>query len=230
MYLDMDRTALIIIDMQQYQAGEGGNLPRSLAVFAGPEAEAGAVWKGQELIPIIQELLFAFRSAGGKVIYTAFGSLAQDGSDLVPYARYWNERTCAEIGVPSVVSVYDPGYMIVPELGPCPDEPIINKTAQGAFNSSNVDYVLKQMGVDTLVVTGMYTNHCVMATCIGAADSGYRVYVPEDAVGTWNEDLHQMALQLLVSWVTITSSSEVLVCLQRSQQRRVSGDQIVLHE
>ena len=49
---------------------------------------------------------------------------------------------------------------------------------------------------------------------IGDADSGYRVYVPEDAVGTWDADLHQMALRLLDSWVTITSSGKVLTALQ----------------
>ncbi len=76
------------------------------------------------------------------------------------------------------------------------------------------------MGVDTLVTTGMYTNHCVLATCIGAADLGYRVYVPEDAVGTWDEGLHRMAFQLLASWVTITSSSEVLAELQAAGSQK----------
>jgi len=224
MRLDVDRTALVIIDMQQYQASEGGNVPRALAVLAKPEAEIGAVQKGKELIPIIGRLLSAFRSAGGKVVYTAFGSLSQDGSDLVPYARSWNKRTLTEIGIPNIVSVHDPGYAVVPELMPRSDEPVINKTAQGAFNSSNINHVLKQMGVDTLIVTGMYTNHCVMATCIGAADSGYQVYVLEDSVGTWDEGLHLAALQLLASWVKITSSSEVLATLrtiESSKQKKM---------
>lgn len=39
----------------------------------------------------------------------------------------------------------------------------------------------------------MYTNHCVLSTCIGAADEGYRVIVPEDAVGSWSADLHNKA-------------------------------------
>ena len=147
-------------------------------------------------------------------MYTAFGSLTQDGSDLVPNVRYWNIRTRAEIGIPTIVSVSDPGYAIIADLAPQTDELVINKTAQGAFNSSDVHHVLKQMSVDTLVVTGMYTHHCVMATCIGAADSGYRVYVPEDAVGTWDAGLHQIALQLLTSWVTIISSSDVFAALQ----------------
>lgn len=213
MRLDVNKTALLIVDMQQYQARERGNLPRSLALFNGPDAEIAAVQKGKELVSIIQRLITAFRSAGGKVVYTAFGSRADGGSDLVPYVRYWNRKTVAEIGIPTIVSVSDPGYAIIPALSPQAGEPVINKVAQGAFNSSNIDQSLKQVEVDTLVVVGMYTNHCVLATCIGAADSGYRVYVPEDAVGTWNDGLHNMALRLLASWATITSSDEVIAGL-----------------
>ena len=73
MHVDTNRTALLIVDMQQYQAGEGGNLPRALALFNGPEAETRAVKKARELISVIRKLLLAFRSMRGKVVYTTFG-------------------------------------------------------------------------------------------------------------------------------------------------------------
>jgi nicotinamidase-related amidase len=91
----------------------------------------------------------------------------------------------------------------------------VNKTAQGAFGASSIDHVLKQMGVQTLVVAGMYTNHCVIATCIGAADAGYRVIVPADAVGTWDERLHEQALEVMRSWVIPSSSREVIAALRK---------------
>jgi nicotinamidase-related amidase len=210
MRLDKDRTALLIIDMQTYQAAKRGNLPRFFGLVSGPEAEAGAVRKGKEIIPVIKKLLSAFRANGMKVIYTAFGSLAEDGADLVPYVRRWNERCRAGLGFPAIVSIHDQGYGIIRQLAPRPGEPVINKTAQGAFNSSAIDHVLKQMGIDNLVVVGMYTNHCVMATCIGAADAGYRVIVPEDAVGTWHPDLHEKALQSMRSWIIRTDSAAIL--------------------
>jgi len=62
----------------------------------------------------------------------------------------------------------------------------------------------------------MYTNHCVMATCIGAADAGYRVIVPEDAVGSWSLDLHKQSLSLMRSWVILTSSSRIIEELETS--------------
>lgn len=214
MNLDKDRTALLIIDMQTYQAAKGGNLPRFFGLVSGPEAEAGAVRKGKELVPVIRKLLSAFRTGGMKVIYTTLGSLAEDGADLIPYVRRWNEYCRARLGFPAIVSIHDPGYGIIRPLAPRPGEPVVNKTAQGAFNSSAIDHVLRQMGVDNLVVAGMYTNHCVMATCIGAADAGYRVIVPEDAVGTWHPDLHEKALQLMRTWIIRTDSAAILDVIQ----------------
>lgn len=210
MTLDKNRTALLIIDMQTYQAARGGNLTRFFGLVSGPEAEAGAIRKGKELVPVIKRLLTAFRKSGMKVLYTAFGSAAEDGADLVPYVRRWNERCLAGLGFPAIVSVRHPGYAIIGKLAPHPDEPVINKTAQGAFGSSAIDHVLKQMGVDNLVIAGMYTNHCVMATCMGAADAGYRVIVPEDAVGTWHPELHEKALQAMRSWIIRTDSAAIL--------------------
>ncbi len=203
-------TALLVVDMQIYQAGERGNLPRYFGVIHGPEAEAGAVRKGKEAAAVIGRLLAAFRSAGALVVFTAFGSLAEDGRDLVPYVRLWNRKCRERLGIPAIVPVGDPGYAVMPELAPEPNEPVVNKTAQGAFHASALDHILRQNGIDTLVVAGMYTNHCVMATCIGAADAGYRVIVPEDAVGSWRPDLHEQALDMMRSWIILSSSSRIV--------------------
>jgi nicotinamidase-related amidase len=203
--------------MQLYQAGEGGNLPRYFGVLNGPDAEAGAVQRAKEIVPVIGRLLSVFRSAGGSVLFSAFGSLTEDGADLVPYVRLWNRKSREMLGIPAIVSVKDPGYAILPDISPMANEPVVNKTAQGAFNSSAIDHVLKQRVINTIVVAGMYTNHCVMATCIGAADAGYRVIVPEDAVGSWNFDLHNQSLSLMRSWVILTSSSRIIEELATSQ-------------
>jgi nicotinamidase-related amidase len=49
-----------------------------------------------------------------------------------------------------------------------------------------------------------------MATCIGAADTGYRVIVPEDAVGSWSLDLHEQSLGIMRSWIIRTSSDRII--------------------
>jgi len=210
MKLDASKTALLIVDMQKYQAGEGGNIPRFFREIYGPDAEDGAVKKGKEIVRVIRRLLAVFRKAGAPVVYLAFGSLTDDGSDLVPYARLWNELSRKKTGLPAIVPLTDPGYAIMGEIAPRPGEPLVNKTAQGAFGASSLDHVLKQMGVETIVVTGMYTNHCVLSTCIGGADAGYRVVVPADAVGTWDQKLHERALEVMRSWVIPTTSTEII--------------------
>jgi len=215
MKLDASKTALLIVDMQKYQAGEGGNLPKFFRAIYGRAAGDGAVKKGKEIVKIIRRLLAVFRKAGASVVYLAFGSLTDDGSDLVPYVRLWNEVSRKKTGLPAIVPASDPGYAIMEEIAPRPGEPLINKTAQGAFGASSIDHVLKQMGVETLVVVGMYTNHCVISTCIGAADAGYRVIVPADAVGTWNERLHEQALEVMRSWVIPSSTREVIGALKK---------------
>jgi nicotinamidase-related amidase len=215
MKLEASKTALLIVDMQKYQAGEGGNLPRFFREIYGPAAEDRAVKKGKEIVRVIGGLLPVFREAGAAVVYLAFGSLTDDGSDLVPYVRLWNEVSRRKTGLPAIVPAKDPGYAIMEEIAPRPGEPLINKTAQGAFGASSIDHVLRQMGVQTLVVAGMYTNHCVISTCIGAADAGYRVIVPVDAVGTWDGRLHEQALEVMRSWVILSSSSEVIAELKK---------------
>ncbi|MGC9975619.1 MAG: isochorismatase family cysteine hydrolase [Syntrophales bacterium] len=203
-------TARLIIDMQVYQAGEGGNLPRYFGLVNGPDAEQGAVRRGKEVVLVIGNLLSAFRRAGACVAFTAFGSFTEDGSALVPYVRLWNRKCREKLGFPAIVSVRDPGYAIMPSLSPLPSEPVISKAAQGAFNSSMIDHVLRQKGIDTIVVTGMYTNHCVISTCIGAADVGYRVIVPEGAVGSWSANLHEQALDVMSSWIIRTTSDRIV--------------------
>lgn len=210
MKLEPSKTSLLIVDMQKYQAGKGGNIPRFFREIYGPAAEDGAVKKGKEIVKVIRRLLDVFRKAGAPVVYLVFGSLTDDGSDLVPYARLWNDLSRQKTGLPAIVPVTDPGYTIMEEIAPRPGEPLVNKTAQGAFGASSLDHVLKQMGVETLVVTGMYTNHCVLSTCIGGADAGYRVVVPADAVGTWDQELHERALEVMRSWIIRTTSKEIV--------------------
>jgi nicotinamidase-related amidase len=81
-----------------------------------------------------------------------------------------NERCLAGLLFPAIVSARDPGYGIIRKLLPHTDEPVISKTARGAFGGSSINHILKRMRIDNLLVAGMYTNHCVMATCMSAAE------------------------------------------------------------
>lgn len=70
------------------------------------------------------------------------------------------------------------------------DEIIINKTASGVFSSTNLHYVLKNLGIESLFCVGVYTNECVETTVRDACDLGYLVTVVEDCCATVTPELH----------------------------------------
>jgi nicotinamidase-related amidase len=84
-------------------------------------------------------------------------------------------------------------FALDPRLQRRPTEKIIRKCYASAFKGTNFHEMLTALGVDTLIVTGISTSHCVYATCRDATD-GFRVIVPREAVGERCELMHQVFL------------------------------------
>ena len=78
-------------------------------------------------------------------------------------------------------------------LGRRESERLIAKRYASAFKGTNLNENLTALGVDTLIVTGVSTSHCIYATCRDATDS-YRVIVPREAVGERCEIMHEVNL------------------------------------
>lgn len=74
-----------------------------------------------------------------------------------------------------------------------PTEKVIRKRYASAFKGTNLHEMLASLGIDTLIVTGVSTSHCVYATCRDATDS-FRVIVPKEAVGERCEIFHEVNL------------------------------------
>ncbi|TIM59217.1 MAG: cysteine hydrolase, partial [Mesorhizobium sp.] len=68
-----------------------------------------------------------------------------------------------------------PAGLPVPSLAPVGDEIMLPKTSSGVFNSTNIDYVMKNLGVRYLIVAGIMTDQCVDMAVRDAADRGYLV-------------------------------------------------------
>ncbi len=77
------------------------------------------------------------------------------------------------------------------------DEIVINKTASGVFSSTNIHYVLKNSGVESLFVVGVYTNECVETTVRDACDLGYLVTIVEGCCATVTPELPAASLATL---------------------------------
>ena len=72
---------------------------------------------------------------------------------------------------------------ILPELAPAGDELVFSKTAGSVFCATNIEYVLRNLGITTLVVTGVVTTGCVHTAVTDAADRGFHVILVEDGCG-----------------------------------------------
>lgn len=98
-----------------------------------------------------------------------------------------------KVGDRNLKSIDKKEFELDPRLGHRPSEKLLRKRYASAFKATNFHENLSALGVDTLIVTGVSTSHCVYATCRDATDS-FRVIVPREAVGDRCEIMHEVNL------------------------------------
>ncbi|WP_156448318.1 cysteine hydrolase family protein [Mycobacterium sp. NAZ190054] len=179
--LDPGRAALVVIDMQRLDAHRDGEFGRRADVHG---VRGHVEWFFDRLehltVPAIAALLAAAREAGMPVVHTRIASLTGDGRDLGWRYRYWD----------MTAGVDEPDSEFLPEVAPVPGDIVINKTTTSAFIGSHIDRILRNLGVEQLVVCGVMTSGCVESTVRDAADSGYHVLVAEEACAALTETAH----------------------------------------
>jgi nicotinamidase-related amidase len=192
--LDWSRAALVVIDMQNYgcnpEAGLGPMLAErhpEIAAYYLPRITGTAV-------PATRRLLDAFRAAGRPVVFTRHGPLLADGSDMIARRRHRDADALARTDVPALWHRGTFEHEIVAALAPLSGELVIDKNTSSAFNSTGIEWLLRNLGVQALVVAGMATDMCVETTARDAADRGFDVIVVEDATATFFERHHRAAL------------------------------------
>ncbi len=93
---------------------------------------------------------------------------------------------------------------------------VIDKNTSSAFNSTGIEWMLRNMGIETLVVAGMATDMCVETTSRDAADRGFSVIIAEDASATFFPDHHRAALSGFARvFGQVWTSGDVVAALQR---------------
>lgn len=182
-------TALLCIDMQYLDAAEGHGLFKDgdNGIIS---RESRAYYFGQlrdKVLPNVHQLQNCFRYHGLEVIHVRIQALTRDGRD-----RSKGHKRLELHAAPGSAEA-----CFLEEVAPVGDEIIINKTASGVFSSTNLHYVLKNLGIDSLFVTGVYTNECVETTVRDACDLGYVVTVVEDGCTTVTPELHEASLTTL---------------------------------
>jgi nicotinamidase-related amidase len=180
------QTALVIIDMQYHGASRAHGLIGKRLAGGQPEAVAYVLDRVERVtVPAIQRLQRAFREAGMEVVHVKTQSLTQDGRDRGAAAK--RHGTHVRPGTRTAD--------ILDEIAPVGDEIVISKTCSGVFNCTNIDYVLRNVGVTTLVLGGMVTGSCVDMAARDAADRGYVVIVAEEATASWSAQMQAQAIE-----------------------------------
>ena len=197
-------TALVVVDMQVQDAAPGGRLFRALH-------ESGFDTTAQEyearlgrIVPNIASLERTFRSVGAEVIHLRIRALTRDGRD-----RGAEHRKLGHEVLPGSV---DSGFLC--EIGPTGDELVFDKTTGSPFTSTNIEYVLRNLGMRTLVVAGVVTTGCVLSTTIDAAERGFDVVVVEDACGALVTEMHWAAIRIMRDvFASVRSTQSVIASL-----------------
>jgi nicotinamidase-related amidase len=202
-------TALVIIDMQRDFLEPGG--------FG--ELLGNDVSLLQPVVAPIQALLARARAAGMLVIHTREGH-RPDLSDCPPSKRR-RGLLATGIGDPGpngrILVRGEAGHGIVDALAPAPGEVVLDKPGKGAFHATDLELLLRNAGVTSLLVTGVTTEVCVHTTVREANDRGFECLVVEDGVGSYFPDFHATALRMISAQGGIfgwtASSAELLEAL-----------------
>jgi ureidoacrylate peracid hydrolase len=177
-------TALLFVDVQNYSMQGGGEytpLPREEI-----ERRYGYFFREmrERAVPNMQRLQQGCRKAGVEIMYTVIEALTQDGRDLS--LDYKISRLFCPKGSRDA--------QVIDEIAPVGDEIVIPKTSSSVFISTNIHYVLGNLGVRHLIVAGVLTDQCVDSTVRDACDLGYLVTLVTDACATQSEERHRSSI------------------------------------
>ena len=185
--LERSKMALLIIDMQYLDAHPDfgiGRRAKENKTFHKFVYYFDAV---REIIPRIQAMQKVSRERGIEVIFVRIASYVKDCRDVSLAHKRLN--LLAPAGSKEA--------QVLEELAPLENEIVLNKGCSGVFNGTAIDQILRNMGIETLIVCGVVTDGCVETAVRDASDRGYNVILLSDACATSSPEDHAHALRIL---------------------------------
>jgi biuret amidohydrolase len=208
--LDLDATALLVIDMQKDFLSPGG-----FGDFLGND-----VTLLQRTVEPIQRVLASARARSMLVIHTREGHLP-DLSDCPP-AKLDRWEPGTRIGDPGpmgrILIRGEEGHGIIEELAPVAGEVVLDKPGKNSFYATNLQEILDGHGTRNLLVTGVTTDVCCFTTVTAANDRGFNAIMLGDCVASYSPERHEAALAIIQAqggifgWVS--DSNRVLKALR----------------
>lgn len=193
------QTTLLLIDMQRIYSE-----PMMDPTHPLPAASYFMRRLQETVIPNQVRILNAIRAAGENVLHTIIESLTEDGRDRSL------DHKLSNMHVPKGA----PEGAIIAPLTPAKNEIVLPKTSSGVFNSTNIDYVLRNLNTRFLIIAGIVTDQCVDMAVRDAADRGYLVTLVADACATHTPERHENALRAYGGYCWITDTETVIARLR----------------
>lgn len=199
--LDPGRSALLFVDVQNFCARRDGG------EFKDVPADEFAAKYGwffdrfeAETLPNMQALQAAFRDAGIEVMYTTIESLTKDGRD-----RSLDYKITG-FNVPR--GSWD--GKVLDAIAPGDDEIVLPKSSSSVFISTHIDYILRNLGVRQLVISGLVTDQCVESAIRDACDLGYLVTQVTDACLTYTQERHDHSLRTIQGYCRQVTTAKLV--------------------
>ncbi|MGB3406030.1 MAG: isochorismatase family cysteine hydrolase [Jannaschia sp.] len=201
------RAALLFIDVQNFSCHPDGAewTTMDAAECAEKKAPFLDLMTGH-VVPKMQALRQACRSAGIEVMYTTIESLTKDGRDRsldykitgfnIPKGS-WDGR-------------------VIDEIAPGEDEIVLPKSSSSVFISTHIDYILRNLGVQQLILSGVLTDQCVESAVRDACDLGYLVTQVTDACATFSEARQKASLNAIKGYCRQVTTAQLISELDRA--------------
>ncbi len=199
--LDPAQSALLFIDVQNFCASRDGSEFAHLTT-ADRDARYGYYFDRMETtaIPNMQRLQRRFRETGMEVLYTTIESLTLDGRD-----RSLDYKITG-FNIPKG----DHAGKVIDEIAPTENEIWLPKSSSSVFISTHIDYILRNLGIRQLVVSGVVTDQCVESAVRDACDLGYLVTLVGDACATYSQERHDNSLREIRGYCRQRTTQELL--------------------
>jgi len=184
----VENTALLLIDMQELATAEhlieeavNAGLPRDEV----KEVVTDFDKRIKEATVNASRILEACRKKGIPPIHVKVEAMTKDARDT--------GRLYRALGF-----IYPHGFKggrFLPEVAPLEGEIVLTKTHSSAFIGTNLDRILRDMGIENLILVGFYTDQCVEFTFVDALDYGYNCVLVIDACTTYLREMHEAVIQ-----------------------------------
>lgn len=191
--LDPAATAVLIVDAQNSEITDE---VRAL------KPDYAAAMRDRAL-PAMRRLIDGARARGCEIVYTVIESLTRDGRDRSL------DHKLSGIFVPRG----SPLARVIADVAPGPDDIVLPKTSSGVFNSTNLDYVLRNLGIRNVIVAGFLTDQCVDMAIRDGADRGFYMVCAEDACATHTAERHAWALKLFGGYCRVQTVDAALATI-----------------